>query len=106
MPDVPDVPDMTNAPGPRADARKKARTADPRAEAPATREDAAEAPAPDDIDIEAPEADVAEQRTTVVEEEDEDEGAALGWAPVPDGVDPADRTDQQRVVTRDEDEYR
>lgn len=87
MPDMHDMPDTTKAPGPRGGAA--ARTG---------------APAPDDVAIEAPEADVAEQRTTVLEEEDE--SGALVWAPVPDGVDPADRTDQQRVVTRDEDEYR
>ncbi|MDI2131016.1 hypothetical protein [Yinghuangia seranimata] len=63
-------------------------------------EDPADVPAPDDLDLEAPEADVAEQRTTVVEEDE------AVWAPVPDGVDPADGTDQRRVVRPDEDEYR
>lgn len=63
-------------------------------------DDPDEVPAQDDLDLEASEADVAEQRTTVVEEE----GGA--WEPVPDGVDPADRADQRRVVTPDEEEYR
>ncbi|MEU8137876.1 hypothetical protein [Streptodolium elevatio] len=63
-------------------------------------EDPDEVPAPDDLDLEAPEADVAEQRTEVV---DEDERV---WEPVPDGVDPADGTDQRRVAGPDEDEYR
>ncbi|HSA50141.1 MAG TPA: hypothetical protein VLH10_08525 [Yinghuangia sp.] len=93
------MPDKTNAPGHRGTA--KSDIAGPRTEDPATHEDPGEVPAPDDLDLEAPEADVAEQRATIVEDED-----ALVWAPVPDGVDPADRTDQQRVVTPDEDEYR
>lgn len=65
-----------------------------------THEDPDEVPAPDDLDLEAPEADVAEQRTAVVDD------AERVWDPVPDGVDPADGTDQRRVAGPDEDEYR
>lgn len=98
------MPDKTNAPVSRDDARETP-SADPRAEDTAVpRDDSEEVPAPDDLDIEAPEADVAEQRVPVLEDEEEDE--ALVWAPVPDDVDPADRTEQQRVVAHDDDEYR
>lgn len=67
-------------------------------------DDPEEVPAPDDLEMEAPEADVADQRAAVVDE-DADEEAAV-WQPVPDGVDPADATAQRRVVAPDEEEYR
>ncbi|MCF2529869.1 hypothetical protein [Yinghuangia soli] len=96
--------DMANAPGPRADEIPGFAAADPDAAADAglTHDDPADVPASEGLDLglEAPEADVAEQRAPVV---DDDEQV---WAPVPDGVDPADGTDQRRVAAPDEEEYR
>lgn len=86
------MPDMTNTPVARVD--------EPSGPPEARNHEPEEVPAPEDLDLEAPEADVAEQRTEVVEEDEK------VWEPVPDGVDPADRTDQRRVVTPDEEEYR
>jgi hypothetical protein len=53
-----------------------------------------------DLDIEAPEADVAEQRQDLSPQRDEPVTAASFDA------DPADTTEQHRVVRQDEDDYR
>jgi hypothetical protein len=59
-----------------------------------------ERPEPPDEDLEAPEADASEQRTPLVEQADQLPPT------VPDEVNPADRAEQERDVTLDEDEYR
>lgn len=95
MPDT--ARDMTGTTGTRVDESAPLAPVD----APdVTHEDPEEVPAPDDLDLEAPEADVAEQRTEVVDEKER------VWEPVPDGVDPADGTDQRRNAGPDEDGYR
>ena len=54
----------------------------------------------DQVADDAPEADAVEQRQDIVERE-------AGEPPgVPDDVDPADATEQHRVVDFDEDDYR
>ncbi|MYW05656.1 hypothetical protein GT354_46785 [Streptomyces sp. SID3343] len=50
---------------------------------------------------EIPVADAVEQRTPVA---DEDLETGELWAPVPDEVDPADATEQRRVVAHPEEE--
>jgi hypothetical protein len=63
-------------------------------------DEAAAVPGEAPVSPEAPEADALEQRTEVSPPEEAD-------APtVPDGVDPADRYEQERVVELDEDDYR
>ncbi|MGK5551257.1 hypothetical protein ACSNOI_06550 [Actinomadura kijaniata] len=58
----------------------------------------------EDLPDDAPEADAAEQRAALVEDEDE-EGA--GWPrTVPFDADEADAAEQDRVVDLDEDDYR
>ncbi|MFC6878451.1 MULTISPECIES: hypothetical protein [Actinomadura] len=53
---------------------------------------------------EAPEADAAEQRAALLE--DEEDGPAAHGGPVPYEVNEADAAEQQRVVEIDEDDYR
>lgn len=57
---------------------------------------------PADVHVEAPEADVAEQRRTLQEEEDRKKWPIR----IPFDADPADATDQERTVDLDEDDYR
>ena len=52
------------------------------------------------LDAEAPVADALEQQADVVDAADEPA------SPVPDDVDPADRAEQARAVSLDEDDYR
>lgn len=55
---------------------------------------------PADVHVEAPEADVAEQRRTLQEDERK-------WPlRIPFDADPADVTEQERTVDLDEDDYR
>ncbi|MFI0483816.1 hypothetical protein [Actinomadura sp. 9N215] len=65
-----------------------------------------EQPAPDTAEIdtagEANEADAAEQRAAI----DEDEGPREWFAQVPDDVNEADAAEQRREVRLDEDDYR
>jgi hypothetical protein len=59
-------------------------------------------PGDDEPAIEAPEADAAEQRTEIVDREDR--GDRVDELPVE--ADPADRSEQERVVDLGEDDYR
>jgi hypothetical protein len=60
-------------------------------------------------DLEAPEADAAEQRVAVVDDESDADDSDAGdgaESEVPYEVDPADRAEQQRSVGLGDDEYR
>nr|WP_037573101.1 hypothetical protein [Phaeacidiphilus oryzae] len=64
--------------------------------------------APDnaELDIEAPEADTAEQRHDVAEDENGDSALPDPGAGSPIEADPYDAAEQRRVVQIDEDDYR
>ncbi|MBO1337065.1 hypothetical protein [Streptomyces sp. VRA16 Mangrove soil] len=57
---------------------------------------------PEEIDVEAPEADAAEQSADLTPDGDDVPGEPAD----PDGSNEADRAEQARVVSLDEDDYR